>query len=38
MHTLKLGKLIYCDTKVRHDLVCYDKPARHIVWRFWWSY
>ena len=35
--TLKLGKLIYCDTKVRSDLACYGKPARHIVWRFWWS-
>ena len=38
MTTLRIGKLIYCSTKIRHDLVIYDEPARHIVWRFWWSY
>ena len=37
MHTLKLGKLIYCSTKIRHDLAIFDEPARHICWRFWWS-
>ena len=37
MTTLRIGKLIYCDTNIRHDLVCYDKPAQHFVWRFWWS-
>ena len=38
MTTYRIGKLIYCSTKIRHDLVIYDEPARHIVWRFWWSY
>jgi hypothetical protein len=37
MKTFKLGKLIYCNTRVRHDLAIFDEPARHIVWRFWWS-
>ena len=38
MTMLRIGKLVYCNTRVRHDLVIYDEPARHIVWRFWWSY
>ena len=38
MTTLRIGKLIYCSTKIRHDLVIFDEPARHLAWRFWWSY
>jgi len=38
MTTLRIGKLIYCSTKIRHDLAIFDEPARHLAWRFWWSY
>lgn len=34
----RIGKLIYCNTRIRHDLAIFDEPARHICWRFWWSY
>lgn len=37
MKTYRIGKLIYCNTRIRHDLAIFDDPARHIVWRFWWS-
>ena len=37
MSYLTIGRLVYSNISIRHDVMFYAKPAKHLFWRFWWS-